>query len=81
MELTPLHVDTERLHKLANAIMCQDEEDLQKTLDWPGPEKGSRQQLLNKLQVKTLHSGMDASSLNYDVSPQLMPVLVPMPHS
>lgn len=51
MELTPLQVDTTRLHQLANAIMCQDEEDLQRTLSWPGPDQGSRQQLLNSLQV------------------------------
>lgn len=56
MELTPLQFDTVRLHQLANAIMCQDEEDLQKTLSWPGPEKGSRQQLLNSLQVSISHS-------------------------
>lgn len=64
MELTPLQVGTERLHKLANAIMCQDEEDLQKTLDWPGPEKGSRQQLLNNLQVKTFQPGLNSCSMN-----------------
>lgn len=53
-ELTPLQVDTDRLHKLANAIMCQDEEDLQKTLKWAGPDNGSRQQLLHRLQVLPL---------------------------
>ena len=51
MELAPLQVDTVQLHKLANAIMCQDEEDLQKVMGWVGPENGSRQNLLNHLQV------------------------------
>ena len=52
MELMPLRVDTAQLHKLANAVMCQDEEDLQKVMGWAGPENGSRQDLLNKLQVQ-----------------------------
>ena len=51
MELAPLQVDTVQLHKLANAIMCQDEEDLQKVMEWGGPENGSRLKLLNHLQV------------------------------
>lgn len=51
MELAPLQVDTMQLHKLANAIMCQDEEDLQKVMEWGGPENGSRLKLLNHLQV------------------------------
>ena len=51
MELAPLQVDTVQLHKLANAVMCQDEEDLQKVMNWTGPENGSRQNLLNSLQV------------------------------
>lgn len=50
MELAPLQVDTVQLHKLANAVMCQDEEDLQKVMGWVGPENGSRQNLLNHLQ-------------------------------
>lgn len=53
MELAPLQVDTIQLHKLANAVMCQDEEDLQKVMGWVGPENGSRQNLLNHLQVCT----------------------------
>lgn len=53
MELAPLQVDTVQLHKLANAVMCQDEEDLQKVMGWVGPENGSRQNLLNHLQVRT----------------------------
>ncbi len=53
MELAPLQVDTVQLHKLANAVMCQDEEDLQKVMGWVGPENGSRQNLLNHLQVCT----------------------------
>ena len=51
MELAPLQIDTAQLHKLANAVMCQDEDDLQKFMDWSGPENGSRQHLLNSLQV------------------------------
>ena len=51
MELAPLQVDTVQLHDLANAVMCQDEDDLQKVMDWAGPDNGSRQHLLNSLQV------------------------------
>ena len=51
MELAPLQIDTTQLHKLANAVMCQDEDDLQKVMDWAGPDNGSRQHLLNNLQV------------------------------
>lgn len=51
MELAPLKVDTPQLHKLANAVMCQDEEDVQKVMGWAGPDHGSRQDLLNSLQV------------------------------
>ncbi|KAL3133283.1 hypothetical protein ABBQ38_007163 [Trebouxia sp. C0009 RCD-2024] len=50
MELAPLHIDTVQLHNLANAVMCQDEDDLQKVMNWAGPDKGSRQALLNSLQ-------------------------------
>ena len=39
------------LNNLANAVMCQDEDDLRKYMDWAGPDNGSRQRLLNKLQV------------------------------
>ena len=51
MELAPLQVDTVQLHDLANAVMCQDEDDLQKVMAWAGPDNGSRQHLLNSLQV------------------------------
>lgn len=51
MELAPLQVDTVQLHDLANAVMCQDEDDLQKVMHWAGPDNGSRQHLLNSLQV------------------------------
>ena len=52
MELAPLQVDTVQLHNLANAVMCQDEDDLQKVMNWAGPDNGSRQHLLNSLQVR-----------------------------
>lgn len=56
MELAPLQVDSVQLHNLANAVMCQDEDDLQKTMDWVGPDNGSRQHLLNSLQVSNSHT-------------------------
>lgn len=61
MELAPLQVDTVQLHVLANAVMCQDEDDLQKVMDWAGPDNGSRQHLLNSLQVCNVHILLAAS--------------------
>ena len=47
MELAPLQIDTTQLHTLASAVSCQNENDLQQVMDWPGPDSGSRQHLLN----------------------------------
>ena len=49
-DLQPLKVKTERLHELAQAVMCQDGEELCSRLKWPGPHSG-REQLLQSLQV------------------------------
>eukprot|EP00891_Asterochloris_glomerata_P001993 jgi/Astpho2/1993/Aster-00501 len=49
-DLQPLKVKTERLHELAQAVMCQDGEELCSRLKWPGPHSG-REQLLQSLQA------------------------------
>ena len=58
-DLQPLKVKTERLHELAQAVMCQDGEELCSRLKWPGPHSG-REQLLQSLQVGT-HQGAGAT--------------------
>ena len=58
-DLQPLKVKTERLHELAQAVMCQDGEELCSRLKWPGPHSG-REQLLQSLQVGD-HQGAGAT--------------------
>ncbi|KAG8934591.1 hypothetical protein FRC02_009671 [Tulasnella sp. 418] len=57
-ELTPLSVDSVKLHGLASLMMCMDPNDLLSRAKWDGAKGTSRQRLLVDLQAFIPHNAM-----------------------
>ena len=50
-ELSPLCVNTQRLHRLASCVLCRDAAALQEAAGWLGIAGGSRERVLSDLEV------------------------------
>eukprot|EP00210_Caulerpa_lentillifera_P000314 g307.t1 len=49
-EITPLNIDTERVHRLAACFLCPTSDDLRSFAEWDGTSQTTRQKLLSTLQ-------------------------------